>query len=106
VDAFSPLAVSATSAIKAGDVAAVGALLAEQPALAEEWVRDAVDDAFWQACHGGQRDTAEYLLAHGADVSRVGWNQRTPLDIALTQEHAETPALADWLRAHGAKTSA
>jgi uncharacterized protein len=237
VDSSSPLAVSATSAIKAGDVAAVEALLAEQPALAEAWVRDAdgcersmlhlltdwpghvpnaadlvallveagadvnaafrgrhaetplhwaassddvealdalveagadveapgavlgggtpladavgfgqwqaarrlvehgaqtnlwqaaalgqierveelcseraptageIDDAFWQACHGGQRDTAEYLLAHGADVNRVGWNQRTPLDIALTQEHAETPALADWLRAQGAETS-
>jgi len=65
-----------------------------------------IDDAFWQACHGGQRQTAEYLLARGADVNRVGWNQRTPLDIALTQEHAETPALADWLRAQGATTSA
>ena len=67
---------------------------------------DEIDAAFWQACHGGQRETAEYLFERGADVNRIGWNRRTPLDVALTQDHAETAALADWLRAQGATTSA
>jgi len=84
-----------------GQIERVEELCSERAPSADE-----IDDAFWQACHGGQRSTAEYLLARGADVNRVGWNQRTPLDIALTQEHAETPALADWLRAQGATTSA
>lgn len=65
-----------------------------------------ITDAFWQACHGGQRQTAEYLLDRGADVNWVGWNQQTPLDIASSQDHAETPTLADWLRGRGAKTAA
>jgi hypothetical protein len=67
---------------------------------------DEITDAFWQACHGGQRTTAEYLLGQGAEINWVGWNEQTPLDIALSQEHAETPALADWLRSLGAKTAA
>jgi ankyrin repeat protein len=67
---------------------------------------DEITGAFWQACHGGRRQTAEYLLAQGADVNWVGWNEQTPLDIALSQDHAETPALADWLRRRGAKTAA
>ncbi|MGH9055268.1 MAG: ankyrin repeat domain-containing protein, partial [Acidimicrobiales bacterium] len=33
--------------------------------------RDDLNDAFWQACHGGQRRMAEYLLARGADVNTV-----------------------------------
>jgi ankyrin repeat protein len=73
----------------------------EQPPSADE-----ITDAFWQACHGGQRQTAEWLLGRGADINWVGWNEQTPLDIALSQDHAETPALADWLRAHGARTAA
>lgn len=28
---------------------------------------DVINEAFWQACHGGQRRTAEYLLGRGAD---------------------------------------
>jgi ankyrin repeat protein len=67
---------------------------------------DEITHAFWQACHGGQRRTAEYLLGRGADINWVGWNEQTPLDIALSQDHSETPALADWLRSRGAKTAA
>jgi len=28
-----------------------------------------ITNAFWSACHGGQRQTAEHLLAHGADIN-------------------------------------
>jgi ankyrin repeat protein len=42
-------------------------LLAATPAPpAEE-----IDQAFWQACHGGQRRAAEYLLDRGADVNWI-----------------------------------
>ena len=37
--------------------------------------------AFWSACHGGQRDTAEYLLERGADINWIGWDEKTPLDV-------------------------
>jgi ankyrin repeat protein len=79
----------------------VGELCADRTPSADE-----VTEAFWQACHGGRRQTAEYLLGRGADINWVGWNRQTPLDIALSQDHAETPALADWLRARGARTAA
>ncbi len=67
---------------------------------------DEITQAFWQACHGGQRQTAEYLPGRGAGINWIGWNEQTPLDIALSQDHEETPALADWLRRRGAKTAA
>jgi hypothetical protein len=41
----------------------------------------------------------------GSDVDH-GWNQQTPFDRALSQDHGQTPALADWLRALGAETGA
>jgi len=30
---------------------------------------DEINAAFWQACHGGQRKVAEYLLSKGADIN-------------------------------------
>jgi uncharacterized protein len=64
---------------------------------------DAVNDAFWQACHGGQRQAAEYLLARGADVNRVPeWTKETPLDIAQSQNANN---LVEWLRGQGAKSA-
>ena len=62
-----------------------------------------INDAFWQACHGGQRRTAAYLLAHGADLN---WIPDYAKDSALAV--AAAPAtrwdmLISWLRAQGAK---
>ncbi|CAM5656271.1 hypothetical protein SAVIM338S_06653 [Streptomyces avidinii] len=57
--------------------------------------------AFWGACHGGQLSTARYLLSHGADINWIGYDELTPLDIALTGEDA---TFADWLRSSGART--
>jgi len=62
-----------------------------------------VTDAFWQACHGGQRQTAEYLLSRGADRNWVGWNDQTPLDIAQAQGADE---VIQWLRSQGARSAA
>jgi uncharacterized protein len=64
---------------------------------------DEVTDACWQACHGGQRRTAQYLRDRGADLNWVGWNDKTPLDIAEEQGASEVVA---WLRAQGARSAA
>jgi ankyrin repeat protein len=45
--------------------------------------RGDIDHAFWQACHGGQRRVAAYLLDHGADIdSTPDHNDARPVDIA------------------------
>jgi ankyrin repeat protein len=60
-----------------------------------------VDEAFWQACHGGQRQVAEYLLGRGASVNWVaGWDGKTPLDVAV---ESGADDLAGWLRELGAR---
>jgi ankyrin repeat protein len=62
-----------------------------------------LNNAFWQACHGGQRRAAERLLAAGADINaspRYAGNQ-TPLDQAVAPD-TRRGLLASWLREHGA----
>jgi ankyrin repeat protein len=59
-----------------------------------------ITNAFWCACHGGQREAAEYLLARGADRNWIGYDELTPLDAARRSEAHE---LADWLVTQGAK---
>jgi uncharacterized protein len=70
------------------------ALLADGPP------RDEVTNALWCACHGGQREAAERLLAAGADLDWVGHDDLTPLGAA---ERSEATELADWLRSQGAR---
>ena len=62
--------------------------------------REVITMAFWNACHGGQRATAEYLLDRGADINWIGWDDKTPLDLV---DEASQPELTTWLRAQGAK---
>lgn len=63
-------------------------------------------DAFWQACHGGQRRMAEYLLALGAELDGTpSWGESTPLDAAESLGTGRE-ALLTWLREQGAKHSA
>ena len=52
-------------------------------------------EAFWCACHGGQHRAAEYLLARGADINWVGYDDLTPPD-AAARSNADT--LEAWLR--------
>lgn len=70
---------------------------AEPPSPAE------VADAFWGACHGGQRRSAEVLLARGADLNWLpGWERLTPLDAARRNHFDE---LVEWLRGLGARSA-
>ena len=70
-------------------------LLADEPSPGN----DEVTNAFWCACHGGQRATAERLLERGADIDWIGHDGLTPLDAAVRSDAHE---LADWLRSQGA----
>jgi ankyrin repeat protein len=70
-----------------------------QPADAEP---DEVTHAFWCACHGGQPQTAEYLLNRGADINWIGYDKLTPLDAARRTGANE---LVAWLFHRGAKSA-
>ena len=59
---------------------------------------DEVTDAFWCACHGGQRRTAEYLLERGADPHRVGYDGLTPIEAARRSGASD---VVEWLRGRG-----
>ena len=41
-----------------------------------------ITNAFWHACRGGQLQTSEYLLGRGADPHWVGYDAKTPLQVA------------------------
>jgi hypothetical protein len=84
------------------DAAALGLLDRVEAAFAEEPGpdREVITQSFWNACHGGQPNTAKYLLARGADINWMGWDDKTPLDLV---DDATQPDLAGWLRARGAK---
>jgi ankyrin repeat protein len=77
-------------------------LLTASPAPSQE----DLNEAFWQACHGGQRRAAERLLTAGADVnSSPGYaNTRSALDAALGPD-TQRDLLAGWLRARGASSA-
>jgi ankyrin repeat protein len=88
------------------------AALGMMPRVAEFLARDPgpspsqISEAFWQACHGGQRRAAEYLLARGADINTVpGYARRTPLGIAPGPD-TRRDALVTWLREQGAAAAA
>jgi ankyrin repeat protein len=84
------------------DAAALGLLDRVEAVFAEGSGpdREVITMAFWNACHGDQRATAEYLLDRGADINWIGWDDKTPLDLV---DEASQPELASWLRAQGAK---
>lgn len=59
-----------------------------------------ITNAFWHACRGGQRATAEYLLDRGARVNWIGHDRKTPYDAARDSGNGD---LIAWLRSRGAK---
>jgi hypothetical protein len=62
-------------------------------------------DPVAQACHGGQRRMAEYLLALGAELNGTpSWAESTPLDAADGLDTGRE-ALVGWLRSQGAQKS-
>jgi hypothetical protein len=75
-------------------------LAADPPPAVEE-----INNAFWQACSGGQRRVAEYLLGRGADINWVPhYTQATPLDAAGGPD-TRRDTLVGWLRDRGAKSA-
>jgi uncharacterized protein len=81
-----------------GLAARVEELVDGPPAATQEQL----DEAFWQACHGGQRRVAEFLLARGARLDAVpGYTDRTPLAIAGSLD-TRRESLVAWLRDQGA----
>jgi hypothetical protein len=59
-----------------------------------------ITNAFWNACRGGQREVAKYLLDRGAELNWVGHDRKTPLDVA---QESKLVDLVQWLVARGAK---
>ncbi|GAA4085744.1 ankyrin repeat domain-containing protein [Streptomyces shaanxiensis] len=59
-------------------------------------------EALWCACHGGQRETADYLLRRGGDSNWIGYDGLTALDAAHRSGH---DTLVTWLREQGAKSA-
>jgi ankyrin repeat protein len=62
-----------------------------------------ITNAFWCACHGGQREPAEYLLDCGADLNWIGYDNLTALEAA---KRSEAHDVAAWLMTRGAKSAA
>lgn len=60
-----------------------------------------ITNAFWCACHGGQKAAAEYLLQRGADLNWIGYDWLSPLGAASRSGASE---LVEWLRERGART--
>lgn len=56
---------------------------------------DEITSAFWCACHGGQLETAKYLLQRGAVLDWIGYDGLTPLDAA---QRSNADAVVQWLR--------
>ncbi|SHN77010.1 Ankyrin repeat-containing protein [Paenibacillus sp. ov031] len=64
---------------------------------------DKVTIAFWCACHGGQRQSAQYLLEQGAELNWIStWDGLTPLD---TAKRSFSHELIQWLDRQGAKSA-
>jgi uncharacterized protein len=76
-----------------GIMARVEELLATTPPPSP----DDITEAFWQACHGGQRRTAERLLASGADLNGTpGYSDQTAAQVAA-EPGTQRENLVTWL---------
>jgi ankyrin repeat protein len=78
--------------------AALGILPRVEELLVPDPAADDLNEAFWQACHGGQRRAAELLLNRGADPSAVpGYSEQTAAQVAAALD-TRRENLAGWLR--------
>jgi uncharacterized protein len=67
--------------------------------------QDEIDEAFWQACHGGQLRMAELLLARGAAIDATPhYNDQTALEVAGSTD-TRREQLVNWLRERGATSA-
>ena len=87
-----------------GMTSLVEKFLQESPAPSSQ----EVNHAFWQACRGGYRRTAECLFARGADLTWIpDYARETPLEIASNAGmDTGREALVNWLREKGAQAPA
>ena len=67
-----------------------------------ESTQEDLDNALWCAAHGGQRGTAELVLARGADPAWVGHDALTA---SAAAERSGAPELAAWLRDQAGRRS-
>jgi uncharacterized protein len=85
--------------------AALGMLDRLEALLETDPSPEAVSQAFWHACAGGQRRAAEYLLSRGADLSwEPEYAHGTPLDAASVLSTRQENVIS-WLRELGAPAS-
>jgi ankyrin repeat protein len=61
---------------------------------------DEITSGLWNACHGGQLETAQYILGLGANLNWIGYDKKTPLAAAQANGNER---LVAWLRSRGAK---
>ncbi|HEV7241854.1 MAG TPA: ankyrin repeat domain-containing protein [Thermoanaerobaculia bacterium] len=80
--------------------AALGLLDRVEELSADSPTIDDITNAFWHACRGGQRRTAEFLLERGANLNWVGYDHKTPLDAAFDSGAED---VVEWLQRQGAK---
>jgi ankyrin repeat protein len=57
-----------------------------------------INDAFWQACSGGQRRIGEFLIARGADVTWIPSYANVSCLDAITAPSTRRDLFASWLR--------
>lgn len=91
------------AAVSLWDAAALGLVDRVRDHVSETITAEEITQAFWGACHGGQRATAELLLGLGADPTWVGWDDLTPLGAARRSGATD---LVDWLESLGDATPA
>jgi uncharacterized protein len=64
---------------------------------------DDVNEAFWQACHGGQFRAAQRLVERGADLTyHPGYSDNPPIEVAAEVD-TQRQQLVEWLHARGAR---
>jgi hypothetical protein len=86
-----------------GLAARLEALLVTDPAPTP----DQIDEAFWQACHGGQRRAAERLLAAGAHLDFIpDFADTTSVLDAARGLGTQRDNLVEWLGGLGATSAA
>ena len=83
-----------------GIMSAVEAFFAATPAPTQT----DINNAFWQACHGGQPRAAAYLLTRGADIQWVPDYAKEPPLATAKGSATRWGILVDWLEKQGAKT--
>ena len=85
--------------------AALGMLGRLEELLGDQPSPEAVSQAFWHACSGGQRRAAEHLLSRGADLNWIpDYAKGTPLD-AATGQGTRRENVIGWLRDLGARSA-